>query len=476
MWRIGLALLAVAGLASTPNAAASERDAALEALIAEIDTVRRGHEVAGVALTLVTPDEVIWSGALGLADVKTQRPVSPETLFRIGSVTKAFTALALLMLDQQGELSLDTPLKQVAPDASLNNPWDDTRPVRIAHLLEHTAGLLDITRAEFDHNEPQTLEQALAFMPEARTSHWPPGMHSSYSNAGAAYAAYALEQITGQRYEAFVEQNVFRPLAMHSASFFLDAPTRQHLATGYDRDGVTVIPYWHMIFRPFGAINVKPREMAGFVQLLLNDGRVNGRRLLSPAAIRRMETPRTSLAAHSGLAYGYGLGNYQYVHEGFLFHGHGGDADGYLAHYAYNRDSARGYFVVINAFNGEALAEMRDLIEDYIVRDLRPRAPAPGELDEAVLARLTGLYGPVTRRFPWTPPETLAHDRLEVILDRGTLFTRNASGAKRPLLPVNAWHFRRPGEPVATIAFIENGGELYLQGDFGNYRRLGPTD
>ncbi|WP_455235029.1 serine hydrolase domain-containing protein [Thiogranum longum] len=471
-----LSLMPVNPLANEPDAATDQTPVSLDALMEDIDRLRREHRVPSVALTLVSGNGTIWSGATGYADLETRKPATADTLYRIGSITKAFTSLAVLLAVEQGQLSLDDTLDELAPDAPLNNRWAEEHPVQIAHLLEHSAGLLDITKAEFDHNDPgpSTLEQGLAVGAEARVCLWPPGLHASYSNAGAGLAAYALEQVTRQRYETFVEERLFVPLGMNNAGFYLDRATQEKLATGYDADGKSVIPYWHMVLRPFGAINATPRDMASLVQLLLTRGTLNGKTLLSPSSIERMETPRTTLAAQSGLEYGYGLGNYQFVYRGFLFHGHGGDGDGYLSHYAYSRDLGLGYFVVINAFNSRALRVIRQRIQDFLIQDRKGPAPPPvASIGPKQLLALTGRYQAETWRFPWdhgnTPP---GNDRLDVILQDGRLYTIGAGRDQRELLPVNRHHFRRTHEPVATIAFVEHDGELYLQGDFGNYRRI----
>lgn len=449
------------------------REEKLETLIRDVDEIRIRHHLPAVAFTLVSREKVLWSGTLGIRDRKSRQAADANTRFRIGSITKAFTSLALLKAQEQGKLSLSDPLSTHVSDAPLRNRWRSTHPVRIAHLLEHTAGLLDLSKAEFDHNdsEPLTLRQGLFFGTEPRRTQWPPGLHSSYSNAGAPYAAYALETATKQSYEDFVTQKLFVPLEMHSAGFHLDEKTARDLATGYDADGETVIPYWHMIMRPFAAINVKPHEMGNFVQMLLNRGQYKGRRILQETSIARMEQPKTSLAARAGLGYGYGLGNYQTVHAGFIFHGHGGDGDGYLAHYAYNRDANLGYFAVTNAFNHDAINAIRDRIEDFIIAGLRPPKSKAALADTATLIALTGRYHAVTRRFHWDDKGQNEHDQIEVLLIGDTLYTRTPKGKRRPLIPASPTFFRRPDEPVATIAFIEHDGDLYLQGDFGNYRR-----
>ena len=244
---------------------------------------------------------------------------------------------------------------------------------------------------------------------------------------------------------------------------------KDRLATGYDTDARTVIPYWHMILRPFGGINARPRDMVPFLQLLINKGRYRGRSLLKESSIERMEIPKTTLAAKSGLSYGYGLGNYQFLRDGILFHGHGGDGDGYLAHYAYNRDTGRGYFVVINAFKHDALRAIRAPIEKYIIQKLeRPKSPRV-TLSEQSLRRYTGTYREVTWRFPWHDKKDVIH----ILFEQDSLYLRFQSGKRRVLIPVNEHHFRFQDETLATMAFVEgDAGELYLQGDVGNFVRV----
>jgi hypothetical protein len=208
--------------------------------------------------------------------------------------------------------------------------------------------------------------------------------------------------------------------------------------------------------------------MAAFLQLLINRGCHGGKRLLSATSIERMEAPATTLAARQGLHYGYGLGNYQSLRDGVMFHGHGGDGDGYLAHYAYNRDTGRGYFVVINAFKHDALRAIRTLIERRLIQGVkRPQAPFV-LLAEEVLRSYTGSYSPVTWRFPWQDKK----ESIRITFEQGSLYLHERTGGRKRLIPVSRYHFRFEDETVATMAFIEyEDGERYLQGDVGNFRK-----
>jgi CubicO group peptidase (beta-lactamase class C family) len=441
----------------------------VERLLARIEQQRVSFQVAGVGLTIVTPDEVLWTGGLGIKDWSKREPVDADTLFRIGSITKAFTAATALLLEQDGRLSLDDPVRRHLPRPPYVNDWERTAPVTIAQLLEHTAGFQDLTKEEFDHSDPAplTLEQGFQIRPDMHRTRWKPGLHAVYSNFGYGVAGLVIERAGRERYEEQVMARLIEPLGMTSTGFFLDDASRARLASGYDTDGRTPIRYWHMILRPFGGINSTPRDMGAFVQMLLNRGRHGERQVLPAQLIARMETPRTSLAARSGLTFGYGLGVNQTFRRGVLFYGHGGDGDGYLAHFGYNRESGLGYFVVINAFKHDALRAMRAEIERAIVGTLPASSPPPAaRVPVDTLTRYVGDYELAAWRFPWTTPEQARDAGLRVVLIDGVLHTQTPDGARAALIPVTARHFRREDEPAATCAFVEDeDGELYFEED-----------
>jgi len=199
----------------------------------DIEAKRQKLDIPAIGLTLVDKDNIIWTGAFGVADRESAKPATADTVFRIGSITKSFTALATLILVNDGKLRLDEKLKDIAPELPVKNKWQSTHPILISHLLEHTAGLTDLTSNEFNFNEPLTLKQAFKRGPE-RVAQWAPGTHHSYTNVDAGILAYVIEKRSGKTYEAFVEQRIFKPLNMTSASFFDDEKTMQQLATGYN--------------------------------------------------------------------------------------------------------------------------------------------------------------------------------------------------------------------------------------------------
>src|SRR4030095_7876472 len=131
------------------NAFGTENVNSIPELQRAIETILQKTRTPGAAIALVSREKVEWMAGIGKADIKANTPVTIETLFRIGSVSKAFAALAALKLQEEGKLKLTDTVKQRAPDVIFSNPWEATDPVRLVHLMEHTAGFDDLHLREY---------------------------------------------------------------------------------------------------------------------------------------------------------------------------------------------------------------------------------------------------------------------------------------------------------------------------------------
>ncbi|UCC81840.1 MAG: beta-lactamase family protein [Gemmatimonadota bacterium] len=443
--------------------------ARIEELQGAIRRVLEETNTPGAGIALVTRDSVIWVGGVGLAHVEAETPVTGETLFRQGSISKSFVSLSVLLLQERGRLSLDDRVSELAPEIEFENRWEESAPLRLVHLLEHTSGFDDIHLTEYVSATPTiTLREALDYHPDSRTSRWEPGTHFSYSNSGPAFAAYVVEEVAGQPFEDFVQANLFDPLGMTTASFFLTDEVEEKLAKGYGSDGVTELPYWHIGMRPSGAVNASAQDMAGLLQFFLNRGTVGDSTLLSPASLERMETPGTTLAARAGMRAGYGLGNFTSARGGFLFHGHDGGMNAYLASYGYMPDAGVGYAVMINRAS-RALSDIRKLVQRYLVRDLEAQVPPVAEATGEAVATITGYYEPLTPRVELSRFIERFTGLVQVYVREGRPWIRPALGGEgEELIPVAEGQFRGENDPVATVAFIADGdGRVIAQG-FGD--------
>jgi CubicO group peptidase (beta-lactamase class C family) len=194
------------------------------------------YHIPGIGIALVTKDKVIWAGGIGKANLATGRNVDADTMFRIGSITKGFVALSILQLQEQGKVSLNDRVSELAPEFPMVNPWERTDPVRIANLLEHTAGFEDFPLAEFYDFSGGTqisLLKTLQTFPKPQHVRWRPGTFASYSNPGYGVAGYLVEKVSGQPFEQYVAENILHPLGMTHSDLRLTPVVKAALAQGY---------------------------------------------------------------------------------------------------------------------------------------------------------------------------------------------------------------------------------------------------
>jgi CubicO group peptidase (beta-lactamase class C family) len=444
----------------------------------QLEKILKDAHTPGVSVAIVHREGPEWIAGLGKADVGSSRAVTPETLFRIGSTSKAFASLAILLLADQGKLSLDDPVRKLAPEVWFENRWEAVDPVRVVHLLEHTTGWDDMHLREYAKDAPPSmgLREALDYDHHSRVSRWPPGTRMAYCNSGPPVAAYIVEKLTNQRFEDFVEQNLFRPIGMKTATYF--PPPTGTATTLYHNDGKTPYPYWNILFRPAGSINASARDMAAYVQFYLNRGMANGVRIVPAANLDRMEIPASTWAAREGMKYGYGLSDYWDVHEGFVYHGHDGGVNGGLTEMAYMPEYGVGYFFSINSGNGNAFDRIGKAIRAYITSKLqKPPLPSTASLPPSA-PDYAGWYEPDSPRVEMTHfIERLAGISLVRFKD-GKLLITNLGEWKETFLPVAAMKFRRvpkkdPPEPVATLALLAPNEEgRFIQAGWTTVKRI----
>ncbi len=428
-------------------------------LVQRFTEILNEHKVPGMCVVIANRDGIVWTAGIGKADVASGKSVTPDTLFRIGSISKTFVALAALKLVEEGRLNLDAPVRSLVPEVRFSNPWEATSPVRVVHLLEHTTGWDDIHFKEYANNDPKplTLAEGLALCPEGRTSRWRPGTRFSYCNSGPAVTAAIIEKVTGQRFEAYVEENFFKPIGLVTADYFLSPRAQSLLTNLYHADGRTPYPYWHVVMRPSGSINASAREMGSYLRFFLRRGEVDGRRILNQASIVRMETPATGWGAHGGLKTGYALHNYCTLDDlGFVWHGHNGGVEGGLAELAYLPEQGVGYFCSINSGEGNAFEEISKEIKLFATKDLpRPALPPGHALPATIVKAYSGWYHPFNPRSQalafLEPILGLTH----VSLDGATMHVKPLLGPSIKLTAVDDRRFRGEKQAVPRAVLMD---------------------
>ena len=371
----------------------------LDELKIELEKIRIETNTPAIGIALVNKEGPLWVTSIGEANTEKHTLTDENTLFRIGSVSKMFAALAVLKLQEEGKLSLDDKVRDLIPEIQFENPWEETHPIKVVHLLEHTTGWDDIHLAEYAYSAPDTMstKEGLDYHPDSRKSRWIPGTRYSYCNAGAAVVAYIVEKITGEKYEDYIEDTFFKPMQMKSTSYFQTDLYQQKGATLYTDNKPE--NYWHILHRAAGSINSSPKDMVNLVQLLLLRGATPNQQLVSSAAIDRMELSATTLGATAGIKAGYGLANYTSGYEDFhvAFHGHNGGVLGGLSELSYSKELEMGYVFMMNTNNGPAFNKISKTIRAYLLRNHQVYKPITIALPEK-FRKLDGYYVPINHR------------------------------------------------------------------------------
>jgi CubicO group peptidase (beta-lactamase class C family) len=323
-------------------------------------------------------DQVLFSKGYGSANLEWNVPNSPGTKFRLGSVTKQFTAASILLLEERGKLSVSDPVKKYLPDAPA--AWDK---ITIFHLLTHTSGIPNFTGfPDYAKLEPfaTTAEKVVARFRD-KPLDFEPGEKWNYSNSGYVLLTYLIEKITGGSYKTFVQENIFTPLGMKDSGYDSNSAVIPHRASGYAlvNNQLENAGFVHMsVPQGAGALYSTTEDLLKWERALL------GGKLLQAASLEKMTTPYKN-------NYAFGLqvetvGGHKVIE-------HGGGIQGFNTELAYYPDDKL-TVVVLGNVNGQAPGQIATQLAALSHGET---LKLPGErkeitLDAKTLSRYVGAY------------------------------------------------------------------------------------
>ena len=344
-----------------------------------IQKILRETKTPGAGVVLVSGDETILLEGFGKADIENHIAVNENTMFRLGSISKMYVALAILKLQEEGHLSLKDKIRDLIPEIEFDNPWEDKYPIRIENLLEHTTGwgIWHFAELGSDDPKPKTLKEALDYYPKSRTSRYIPGTRIGYSNVGTSVAAYIVEKVSGLTFEDYTDKYFFKTMGMENMTYLQTEQYKKAGAKLYD-NGIK-LNYFNILYRPSAALNGSPKDMVKMIKFFINRGRVNNIQLISDSSLRRMERSESMpILSKSEMFKWYGLANSGSYYNGFIYHGHGGSLPGGNADFAYLPEYNMGYAIMINGGDENAVSRITDLVKSYQTKDLIQK---PNEID-----------------------------------------------------------------------------------------------
>jgi CubicO group peptidase (beta-lactamase class C family) len=370
--------------AQAASAAILDTAAIDKAIGAEMQATR----TPGVALGVISDGKVVYAKGFGVSNIETGQPVTPDMLFRIGSVTKMFTGLTAVLLERDGRVKLGAPIQNYAKGL---HPVLGVRT--LDQLLEHTGGMIAEAAGDGPHDDAALGERMRSWGREHTFAE--PGDIYSYSGPGYWLAGYAIEQAAGAPYADVVAAKVLAPLGMRRSTFRPLMAMTWPLALDHRLAGDSV-----RLLRPYpddvttwasGSLFSSVTELARFAIALVDSGRVDGRQVIPAEAIRMMHTRQAAVPGAS-CGYTYGLSECRF--NGVRTLSHYGFRIGSGAVFVVAPEQRAGVIILANR-NGAIFGQTAQVVMSMLAppREEAPESdPRPVAFDAAGRRRFAGVY------------------------------------------------------------------------------------
>jgi CubicO group peptidase (beta-lactamase class C family) len=402
--------LVALGVALTLNCAAQTRPDA-QALATEADRYLNSlvaQNRFGGAILVARDGKALWRKGYGMANLENEVPNSTQTKFLIGSVTKQFTAVAVLMLAERGKLSVeDSICKYIAECPAM---W---QPITIQQLLTHTSGLPDATA--FRSADPADSSPAAGLVErfKKRELAFKPGEKFGFSNPGYIFLGHIIERVSGKSYEAFLKENIFEPLKLANTGYGKPIEIIKHRASGYNRRGSENVnaPYFDIsAHHASGALYSTVDDLYAWDQSLSTG------KLISQKSLDEMMKPRQG-------NYGYGV----FIEDRFNLRrvSHAGDMPGFNCFIA-RYPEQKALVIVLSNYAGTNPLEVGGKLTNIYLKD-RMVAPVVAGLNSETLKEYVGRY--------MAEQKAAANFIFDVTLEDGHLWVKPSHFEKHRLIP-----------------------------------------
>jgi CubicO group peptidase (beta-lactamase class C family) len=427
-------------LAAAPAAAQQALHARVDSVFARFDK----PDSPGCAVGIYRDGEIEYAHGYGMANLELGVPITPQTVFDIGSTSKQFTAASIVLLAQQGRLSLDDDVRKHIPELP-----DFGETITIRHLLHHTSGLRDyiglMVMAGHDIDDVTTAQTALDILARQKALNFKPGDEHLYSNSGYFLASLIVERASGMPMRRFAQENLFAPLGMEH-TLFRDDHTElvPHRATAYaprERGGYRMdVSNWEQLGD--GAVFTTVED------LLLWDRNFYDPRVGGASMLTTMQTPGT-LNGGAPLTYALGLGVTDW--RGLRMVSHSGAWGGYRAELMRLPTERFSVATLCNLATTNPSGLARQVAEIYLADKLAAPAVRPGAAPASAAAPAVTVDAAALRRFAGTYRDSVGD--LRVFREEDGKLVMDAYGDPYEMRPVSATEFQMAGGPRWNFRF-----------------------
>ncbi|MFX1505822.1 MAG: serine hydrolase domain-containing protein [Promethearchaeota archaeon] len=399
------------------------------------------QHVAGITISVVKDSDLLFSRGYGYADIAQGIEVSAnDTLFSIASISKTFTATAVMLLVENGTLDLDEDINTYLESFQVPT-LSSASPITLSHLLTHTAGFEESWENIFYSNYESlpSLEEFLTNFLPSRV--FPPGHIQSYSNLGSALAGLIVQEVTDQPFAQYIEEHILKPLGMNRTTAFQEStgPFITNRSRGYSFSSGTFcrFPHYYCAVPPAGGMSATAQDMAKFMIMFLNEGIYDGKRILTENSVLQMRAEQfTGHPSMDGIGYGF----YTRTLNNQTLVGHTGGMPTFSSIMALLPKHECGIFISVNT----VAAGWDEILTAFLNRyfpapSIQVKDPLPTTPDR--LTMFEGYYLPTRRPY--------------VDLDESMITICNDIITEVSAMDDNSLHVRSNYLPIDGMSFVE---------------------
>jgi CubicO group peptidase (beta-lactamase class C family) len=415
----------------------------------EIPQMMKQDNIPGLAIAIVDDKSILWLEGFGYTDWNKRIPVTQDTLFSIQSMSKSFTATAAMFAAQDSLVDLDAPITNYLPNFRVNSIFEDhpEQKITLRILLSHTAGLtheapyggnFDLPAYSFEKHVASISDTWLKF---------PVGMYYAYSNLGIDLAGYILQERSGIPFIQYVQEKVLQPLGMKNSTLDVNQ-VRARSTRAIGHTGSLFPPPVDFLLIPSGGVWTTAADMTRYLQFHINEGALDGKRLLQQDLAETMYTPPNMAAQLSG----YALGITVSVRNGARHFQHGGGGFGFNTNMVWYPDLKLGSVVLTNAHQSDSYCVK---LSESVLDDIIASSPEVYAQRLENSSPLSPAYLPVVGETPLTNYQLSNLITGKAIPDDASAISRRSNFAGKYII-------HTLGIPGETVEVSNTNGKLSL--------------
>ena len=299
----------------------------IEKLSDAIEYEIKDKNLNAISIAIIKQDDFFWAEGFGFIDEEKKIKADENTIYRVGSISKLFTDIAIMKKSEVGDIDIDLPIQSYLPKFNPKNIYNNN-PITLRQLMSHRAGVLrEPAYGNYFADNETSLKKTVESVNNSSLIH-PPGTITKYSNAGIAVVGYTLEKVFQKPYVEYMQDNILTPLDMNASSFKFKKSMSLNLAEAtmwsYDERSFKA-PRFELGMIPAGSLYSSVTDLAKFVNMIFSDGSINGEKFINPDTLKEMFTPQFTGSKVSG----YGIGFRISKHNRYKMISHGGAIYGY---------------------------------------------------------------------------------------------------------------------------------------------------